>query len=29
LLSVPIFELRYRNLDWAVERLERLAAIGR
>jgi hypothetical protein len=29
LLSVPIFELRYRNLDWAVERLERLAATGR
>lgn len=29
LLSVPIFELRYRDLDWAVERLERLAATGR
>jgi hypothetical protein len=29
LLSVPIFELRYRDLDWAVERLEQLAATGR
>src|SRR5271154_6328757 len=29
LLSVPIFELRYRDLDWAVERLERLADTGR
>jgi hypothetical protein len=28
LLSVPIFELRYRDLDSAVERLERLAATG-
>jgi hypothetical protein len=29
LLSVPIFELRYRALDWAVERLEQLATTGR
>ncbi len=28
LLSVPIFELRYRDLDWAIERLERLAVTG-
>jgi hypothetical protein len=28
-LSLPIFELRYRDLDWAVERLERLAVTGR
>jgi hypothetical protein len=25
LLTAPIFELRYYDLDWAVERLERLA----
>ena len=29
LLSVPIFELRYRELDWAVERLDQLATTGR
>lgn len=29
LLSVPIFELRYRDLDWAVERLDQLAITGR
>jgi len=28
LLAVPIFELRYRNLDSAVERLYQLAATG-
>lgn len=29
LLTVPIYELRYRDLGWAVQRLERLAATGR
>ncbi len=29
LLSVPIFELRYHDLDWAIERLEQLATKGR
>jgi len=24
ILSVPVFELRYRDLDWAIDRLERL-----
>jgi len=29
LLEVPIYELRYTDLDWAVERLEQLALTGR
>jgi len=29
LLAVPIYELRYRDLGWAVRRLEQLAATGR
>lgn len=29
LLTVPIYELRYRDPGWAVQRLERLAAMGR
>ena len=29
LLDVPIYELRYTDLDWAVERLEQLALTGR
>ncbi len=29
LLSAPIYELRYRDLDWAVARLEQLAVTGR
>jgi hypothetical protein len=29
LLSAPVFELRYRDLDWAIKRLESLAATGR
>ncbi|QNI30745.1 aldolase [Alloacidobacterium dinghuense] len=29
LLSVPIYELRYSTLDWAVQRLDKLATSGR
>jgi len=29
LLDVPIYELRYTDLDWAVERLDQLALTGR
>lgn len=29
LLAVPIYELRYRDLNWAVKRLEQLATTGR
>jgi hypothetical protein len=29
LLAAPIYELRYRDLEWAVGRLEQLAATGR
>jgi hypothetical protein len=29
LLTVEVFELRYRDLDWAVDRLEMLTREGR